>query len=63
MAEIVNLKARRKLAARAAKETQAAENRARFGRSKAEKTLTKAEAARTSRALDAKRLDDDTQKN
>jgi hypothetical protein len=63
MAEIVNLKARRKLAARAAKEMQAAENRARFGRAKAEKTLTKAEAVRATRALDAKRLDDDTQKN
>jgi hypothetical protein len=58
MAEIVNLKARRKLAARAAKETQAAENRARFGRAKPEKQLAKAEDARARRAHDAKKLDD-----
>ena len=58
MAEIVNLKARRKLAARAAKEAQAAENRARFGRAKAEKQLTKAEDERARRAHDAKKLDD-----
>jgi hypothetical protein len=58
MVEIVNLKARRKLAARADKEAQAAENRARFGRSKAEKQLTRAEDARVRRAHDAKKLDD-----
>jgi hypothetical protein len=58
MAEIVNLRARRKLALREAKEAQAAENRIRFGRTKAEKTLDKAQRERAHRALDAKRLED-----
>jgi len=58
MAEIVNLKNRRKLAARAAKEKQAEQNRARFGRTKAEKTLDKAERERSARDLDSKKLED-----
>lgn len=58
MAEVVNLKNRRKLAARAEKESQAAQNRARFGRTKAEKTLDKAERERSARDLDSKKLED-----
>lgn len=40
MSEIVNLNRARKARARTEKERQAADNRARFGRSKAEKTAT-----------------------
>jgi hypothetical protein len=58
MAEIVNLKNRRKLAARAEKEAQAEQNRARFGRTKAEKTIDKIERERSVRDLDSKKLDD-----
>ena len=43
MAEIINLRQARKNKARAEKEARANENRISFGRSKAEKTLTKAE--------------------
>ncbi|WP_068314814.1 DUF4169 family protein [Polycladidibacter hongkongensis] len=42
MAEIINLRQQRKLASRAKKEQQAAQNRAQFGRSNAEKQLTQA---------------------
>lgn len=58
MAEIVNLKNRRKLAARAGKAAQADANRARFGRTKAEKALDKAERERSLRDLDSKKLED-----
>ena len=58
MAEIVNLKNRRNLAARAEKEAQAEQNRARFGRTKAEKTLDKIERERAGRDLDSKKLED-----
>ncbi len=50
MSEIVNLKRPRKAKARAEKDRQAAGNRARFGRSKAEKTLAgKRESVDTAR--------------
>ena len=43
MAEIVNLRQRRKQAERAARAAKAAENRSRFGRTKTEKRTAKAE--------------------
>jgi uncharacterized protein DUF4169 len=43
MAEIVNLRQARKQKARAEKEARAEQNRISFGRTKAEKSLTKAE--------------------
>jgi hypothetical protein len=52
MAEIINLKQARKAKARVVKDNEAAANRVKFGRSKAEK---QAEAARL--ALEAKRLE------
>lgn len=59
MAEIVNLRQKRKQAERAAKETEAAANRATFGRAKDEKRLTAAERAKAERALDQRKLDPD----
>lgn len=58
MGEVVNLRNRRKLAERAAKAKQAEENRARFGRGKAAKTLDAAERERAARDLDSKKLED-----
>jgi hypothetical protein len=52
MAEIVNLRQARKAKARAGKEAEAATNRAKFGRTTAEKQL---EAAKQS--IEGKRLD------
>ena len=53
MGDIVNLKLHRKRKKHAEKETEAANNRARFGRAKDERQLTEAKRAR-----DVKRLDD-----
>jgi len=58
MAEPINLNKARKARARAADNTQAAENRVRFGRSKAEKTVSKLEAERARRLHDDKKRDD-----
>jgi Domain of unknown function (DUF4169) len=58
MVEPINLKARRKLAARAAKQAQAAANRLRFGRTKADKARTATERASAERALAGKKLDE-----
>ena len=58
MAEIVNLRRARKAQARAAKGTLAADNRARFGRTKAEKRATEAERGRAETRLDGKKLAD-----
>ena len=55
MVEPINLNKARKAKARAAETAQAAENRVRFGRSKAEKTGSKLEAERARRALDQAR--------
>jgi hypothetical protein len=52
VAEVVNLRLARKARARAASEATAAANRAAFGRSKAEKAVSKAEAARRAQVLD-----------
>lgn len=58
MTEPINLNKARKARARAAEKTQAAENRVRFGRTKAEKTVSKLEAERARRQHDEKKRDD-----
>lgn len=58
MGDVVSLKLHRKRKDRAAKDELAAENRAKFGRSKAEKKLTDAETAKAAKDLDAHKLDD-----
>ena len=52
MAEPINLNKARKAKARADKETAATANRAKFGRTKAEKLADKAQAERAARKLD-----------
>ena len=59
MAEIVNLRLARKARDRTRAEQQAAENRAKFGRTKAEKQRDKAEAARETRGLEGARREPD----
>ena len=59
MAEIVNLRQARKQKARADKEARAAENRVLFGRTKAERELSKAEHELASRRLDSHKRDDE----
>lgn len=59
MAEIINLRQARKQKARAEKEARAEQNRFAFGRTKAEKELTKAERDMAQRRLDAHKRDDD----
>jgi hypothetical protein len=60
MAEIIHLRQARKRKKRADKEAQAAENRARHGRTKAETGLQAKENAKTEMTLDGKKLDPDT---
>ena len=57
MAEVINLRQARKHKAREEKEITAAANRARFGRTKAERLREAQEAARTERELDGKKRD------
>ena len=57
MSEIVNLKRHRKRLARAEEEQKAAENRRRFGRSKAEREGEKAEDDRAKRHIDGHKRD------
>ena len=57
MADPINLNRARKAKARTADEARAAENRVKFGRTKAEKLAAKAEAERLKRALDQTRWD------
>lgn len=52
MAEIINLRSARKQRERAAAAAQAAENRARHGRTKAEALRDKRDAERAAKALD-----------
>jgi hypothetical protein len=59
MAEIINLKRARKAKARSERDAQAAENRRRFGRPKAERELEEARQSLDERQLDAHRLRDD----
>ena len=57
MAEIVNLRKARKAKARADQDARAAENRQKFGRPKAERTLAEAKERLAGRRLDAHRLE------
>ena len=56
MAEIVNLRRARKLKGRERSQAEAAQNRAVFGRSKAEKRLTERERTLAEASLDGRRL-------
>jgi hypothetical protein len=55
--DVVNLRQFRKTKQRSEKERQAEQNRLTFGRSKAEKTLTKALNEKADRTLDQGRLE------
>ena len=59
MAEIINLRQARKQKARAEKEARADGNRISFGRTKAEKNLTKAEQDLAKNRLEAHKRDPD----
>ena len=59
MAEIVNLRRVKKQRARAEAAEQAAANRAKFGRSKAEKQADTLEARRAAKVLDGVKREDD----
>ena len=58
MAEPINLNKARKARERADAKRQAAENRVRFGRAKAEKDISKLEAERAARAHDQAKRED-----
>lgn len=58
MAEVINLRLARKAKARASAAQQAAENRVRHGRSKAERQIQQDEADRAARVLDGAKRDD-----
>ena len=57
MAEIVNLRQARKDKARRTRDGEAAANRTRFGRTKAEKIADKDAQERSQRTLESKRLE------
>jgi len=57
MAEVLNLNRVRKAKARAEKDAEAAENRVKFGRTKAEKQKATAEKALTEKMIDAHKRD------
>ncbi|NWG92679.1 MAG: DUF4169 family protein [Parvularculaceae bacterium] len=59
MADIVNLNRARKKKRAAKKEKSAAANRAKFGRTKAEKSLENAKREKLNRLIDEHRLDED----
>jgi len=59
MAEIVNLRMARKARKRAKAELQAAENRAKFGRTKAEKAKDRADTERMAREVEGARRETD----
>jgi len=59
MAEIVNLRMARKARNRARAEQQAQENRAKFGRTKAQKANERAEAERLAREIEGARRETD----
>jgi hypothetical protein len=56
LTEIINLRRARKLKERERQQAEAAERRAVFGRSKAEKRLVESERALAEASLDARRL-------
>ncbi len=58
MADIVNFNQARKAKAKADDKTRAAENRAKFGRTKGEKTLEAARADKLKRDLDGAKRED-----
>jgi hypothetical protein len=58
VAEPINLNKARKARAQADAKRAAAENRVRFGRTKAEKQVSKLEAERTQRELDEKKREE-----
>ncbi|WP_332772430.1 DUF4169 family protein [Phenylobacterium sp.] len=58
MADLVNFNKARKAKVRDQDRTQAAQNRIAFGRTKAEKTLAKAEREKADRALDGAKRED-----
>ena len=58
MAEPINFNKARKAKAKADATAQAARNRVAFGRSKAERTVSKLEAERVARELDRKKRED-----
>jgi hypothetical protein len=58
MTEPINLNKARKARARAADKQQAAENRVRFGRGKAQTMAARLEAERAGRTLDGKKRED-----
>jgi len=58
MAEILNLNQARKAKAKTEAKTKAAENRAKFGRTKADKTLDAARAEKLKRDLDEAKRED-----
>jgi hypothetical protein len=58
MAEPINLNKARKAKARADATARAAQNRVRFGRGKAERTVSKLEVERAARDLDRKKRED-----
>lgn len=57
MADIINLRRKRKERQRLAQETEAQANRVRFGRTKAEKIADRDDRSRGERRLEEKRLD------
>ncbi|KPF53818.1 hypothetical protein ABIC78_002177 [Novosphingobium sp. 1529] len=59
MAQVINLRQARKARDRQAAQAQAAANRARFGRTKAEKAADLAREEQARRQLDGHRLDHD----
>lgn len=59
MAEIVNLRQKRKQRRRDEADAAATANRAKFGRPKAERELEKVEAARARAEIDGKKLTED----
>lgn len=58
MTEPINLNKARKARARAAEKAQAAENRVRFGRAKAEKAVSRLEAERARKAHEGTKRED-----
>ena len=62
MAEIINLRQARKDKQRRERESEAAENRRRFGRTKAQKRLDEDATERARQSIDDKRLEDDPQR-
>ena len=57
MAEIINMRTARKARARQNAEREAANNRAKFGQTKAEKQRQRADAERTERLFDGVKLE------